>query len=134
MGYGACVYVHCVYGDRSIEIDFVIGKSTVTPIKSIIVPTLDLVAAVSGAKLNAKICNEPGLIANRDYYWTDASVVLHYTHNTSTRFEMFIANQLNVLHALTSVDQWRHIPGKLNPANIASRGLQPCQVSGFELW
>ena len=134
VGYGACSYLRCVYGDGSIEVNFVMGKSRVTPIKSVSVPRLELVAAVLGAKLNAKICNELDLIVNRVYYWTDALVVLRYIHNTSTRFEMFIANRLNVLHALTSVDQWKHIPGKLNPADIASRGLQPCQVRDVELW
>ena len=128
VGYGACSYLRCVYGDGSIEVNFVMGKSRVTPIKSMSVPRLELVAAVLGAKLNVKICNELDLIVNRVYYWTDALVVLLYIHNTSTRFEMFIANRLNVLHALTSVDQWKHIPGKLNLADIASRGLQPCQV------
>ena len=61
-------------------------------------------------------------------------VVLRYIHNVSTRFEIFIANRLNVLHVLTSVDQWRHVPGKLNPADLASRGMQLCQASDADLW
>ena len=97
-------------------------------------PTLELVAAMLGAKLGTKICNELDLHVNRVYYWTDAVVVLHCIHNVSNRFEIFIANRLNVLHALTSVDQWRHVPGKLNPANLASRGMQPCQASDADLW
>ena len=97
-------------------------------------PRLELVAAVLGAKLGMKICNELDLHVNRVYYWTDAMVVLRYIHNVSTRFEIFIANRLNVLHALTSVDQWRHVPGKLNPADLASRGMQPCQASDADLW
>ena len=112
VGYGACSHLRCVYGDGSIEVNFVMGKSRVTPIKFIGVPRLGLVAAVLGAKLNAKICNELDLIVNRVYYWTNAVVVLRYIHNTSTRFEVFIANRLNVLHALTSVDQWKRIPGQ----------------------
>ena len=97
------------------------GKSRVTPLKPMSMPRLELVDAVLGAKLGTKICNELDLHVNCVYYWTDAVVVLRYIHNVSTRFEIFIANRLNVLHALTSVDQWRHVPGKLNPADLAFR-------------
>ena len=134
VGYGACSYLRCVYSDGSIEISFVMGKSRVTPLKPMSMPRLELVAAVLGAKLGMKICNELDLHVNRVYYWTDAMVVLRYIHNVSTRFEIFIANRLNVLHALTSVDQWRHVPRKLNPADLASRGMQPCQASNADLW
>ena len=134
VGYGACSYLRCSYSDGSIESNFVMGKSRVTPLKTMSMPRLELVAAVLGAKLSNKICDELDLHVNRVYYWTDASVVLRYIHNTSSRFEIFVSNRLNVLHALTSVKQWRYLPGKLNPADIASRGLQPCQVREAELW
>ena len=126
--------IYAVYSDGSIEISFVMGKSRVTPLKPMNMPRLELVAAMLGAKLGTKICNELDLHVNRVYYWTDAVVVLRCIHNVSNRFEIFIANRLNVLHALTSVDQWRHVPGKLNSANLASRGMQPCQASDADLW
>ena len=66
-------------------------------------PRLELVAAVRGAKLGTKICNELDVHVNRVYHWTDAVVVLRYIHSVST--EIFVANRLNVLHALTSIDQ-----------------------------
>jgi len=71
------------------------GKSTVKPLKPMSMPRLELVAAVLGAKLGAKICNELDLHVHRVYFWTDAVVVLRYIHNISTRFEIFIASSFS---------------------------------------
>ena len=35
---------------------------------------------------------------------------------------------------LTSPDQWRHCPGKVNPANDASRGLKQENLSRQHRW
>ena len=57
------------------------------------------------------------------FYWTDATVVLRYISNSSSRFEAFVGNRIELLHTLTAVSQWRYVPTNDNQADLASRGI-----------
>ena len=52
-----------------------------------------------------------------------SAIVLGYITNRWKRFQTFVANRVAAIHELTNPDQWRHVYGKLNPADLASRGL-----------
>ena len=55
--------------------------------------------------------------------WTDSAIVLGYITNRQKLFQMVVANGVTAIHQLTNPDQWSHVDGKLNPADLASRGL-----------
>ena len=131
-GYGACSYLRVLYDDSEVRCCFVMGKSRVAPLKPVSVPRLELVAAVLAAKLSALIVREFQINLSAVYLWTDAVVVLRYLHNTSTRFETFVANRIELLHTLSSLNQWHYVPTKLNPADIASRGVWPDKVNAVK--
>ena len=133
-GYGACSYLRVLYDDSEVRCCFVMGKSRVAPLKPVSVPRLELVAAVLAAKLSALIVREFQINLSAVYLWTDAVVVLRYLHNTSTRFETFVANHIELLHTLSSLNQWHYVPTKLNPADIASRGVWPDKVNAVNVW
>ena len=133
-GYGVCVYIRAVYADTTVRCLLVMGKSRVAPVKRVTVPRLELVAAVLSAKLCNMICRELDFTFNNVFLWTDASVVLRYILNSSSRFELFVANRVEQLHRMTSPEQWRFVPGVQNPADIASRGLTPKRMDCLTLW
>ena len=110
-GYGACVYIRCVYSDASMQCSRMMGKSRVAPLKRVTVPRLELVTAVLSAKLCSVIQNEMDFSFNRVCFWTDASVVLRYILNSSSQLETFVPNRIEQLHTMTSPDQWRFVPG-----------------------
>ncbi|XP_067950597.1 uncharacterized protein [Watersipora subatra] len=58
----------------------------------------------------------------REVFWTDSKVVLGYVHNEARRFHVYVANRVQQICSVTSVDQWHYINTKENPADIASRG------------
>ena len=53
----------------------------------------------------------------------DSTTVLQYIKNENRRFHRFVATRLEEIHEHTTAEQWRHVPGALNPANDGSRGL-----------
>ncbi len=62
-------------------------------------------------------------------------VVLGYIFNNARRFHTFVSNRVQQIRDLTSVDQWRYIATKSNPADIASRGLNAqCLINKKEWW
>ena len=121
--YGVCSYLRVLNVDGLIKCHFVMGKSNVAPLKSISIPRLELTAAVLAAKLSAFIVRELEFEFSRIVFWSDATVVLRYINNTSSRFRTFVANRIELIHTLTLADQWRYVLTDLNPADIASRGV-----------
>ena len=66
--------------------------------------------------------------------WTDSMVIQQYIANESRRFKTFVANRLAEIHDLTSDARWRHVPGKLNPADDCSRGLPVHALTHDHRW
>ena len=60
--------------------------------------------------------------------------VLGYIRNTTARYKTFVANRIATIHDLTKVSDWHHIDGKLNPADIASRGIMPTDDVKLREW
>ena len=104
----------------------VFAKTRVAPIKPVTIPRLELSAAVLAVKVSQTLDKELGYSNVKHVFWCDSKVVLGYIANTNKRFHVFVANRLGFIHTHTMVDQWRHVSGKENIADIASRG---CLVS-----
>ena len=58
-------------------------------------------------------------------FWTDSQVVLAYIRSTTKRFKVFVANRVQKIQEHSDVNQWNYVKGKDNPADDASRGLDP---------
>ena len=52
--------------------------------------------------------------------WSDSSVALHWIKGNGN-YKQFVKNRVTKIRTNTSIN-WRHIPGEINPADIASRG------------
>ena len=51
-------------------------------------------------------------------------ITLNYIKNENRRFQTFVANRVSEIRELTHPDQWKHCPGKINPADDVSCGLE----------
>lgn len=61
-------------------------------------------------------------------------IVLGYIKNVWRHFKTFIGNRLSVIHDATSPDQWCYIDSNLNPADIASRGIDASDTESLSNW
>ncbi|KAK3747362.1 hypothetical protein QZH41_005268 [Actinostola sp. cb2023] len=100
--YGTATYLRIEYPDGVIECSFIAGKSRNAPIKSVSIPRLELQGALLAARVDHAIRKE---------------LDFKFEKNETRRFQTYVANRITEIRELTSPDQWRHCPGKLNPAD-----------------
>ena len=99
-----------VHRSESIKCLFGLGKCRIAPLKLLTVPHLELSAAVIAVKLAYIVRQETEYVIDRIVFQTDASVVLRYIQNTSSRYLCFIANRLELIHTISPPQQWRYVP------------------------
>ena len=122
-GYGACSYLRCKNKDGQIHVSLLTAKGRLAPIKEITIPRLELCAAVEAIRLDVMIRRELDLELLPSTFWTDSQIVLAYIHGyDDTRFKVFVANRVSVIRQNSEKEQWHHIAGKENPADVVSRG------------
>lgn len=123
IAYAASAYLRIVDDDGVISCTFIMGKCRNCPIKRPTIPRLELMASVLAVRLSNLIRAE--LDWNIDYitFWTDSTTVLQYIRNENRRFQRFVATRLEEIHEHTTPEQWRHVPGAVNPADDGTRGL-----------
>ena len=127
----AMVYLMTISADGSIPTRYVISKSKMAPIKQLSIPKLELEAATLGAEL-AGFCEiQMTIDVKSKKFWTDSTAVLSWI-KSKDRQKMYIANRLNKIAENLNKDDWRHVPGKMNPADHGTRGLAPCDLQ--KLW
>ena len=57
------------------------------------------------------------------YHWTDSSTVLQWLQAAHKKQQVFVANRAAEILGNSSMDQWRHVKGVENPADIGTRGM-----------
>ena len=49
-------------------------------------------------------------------------------------WKQYVQHRVSEIHSLTSRENWRHCPGKLNPADMPSRGVSAKQLADNSVW
>ena len=122
-GYGQCSYLRLKNDDGRVHCCFLIGKSRVAPLKPTTVPRLELTAAVVSVKMSNILKEELTYDVSQEHFWTDSKRVLGYICNEERRFNVFVANRIQLIKEYTSNKQWHYVKSEDNPADHASRGL-----------
>ncbi|XP_070855336.1 uncharacterized protein [Drosophila suzukii] len=132
----AAVYMRIPQPDSSFYTTLITAKSKISPTKPLTIPRTELCGAVLATKLTKWV------VANNRWknaqisvtYWTDATIVLHWIKGDVTRWKTFVANRVAYILDHSDSNQWRHVPTADNPADSATRGLSPSEISIFDLW
>jgi len=132
--YGACVYIRTSVGDNDHKSNLLCSKSRVAPIKTISLPRLELSAALVLARLVAKVGASIDLTNVQVFLWSDSTITLNWITSTSRKWSVFVANRIGEIQRLTEIKNWRHVASANNPADIVSRGLDPCELADSAMW
>lgn len=131
--YGSCIYIRSLDELGNVEIHLLCAKARVAPIKACSIPRLELCGAYLGAQLSASVLAALRLKIDRQVYWTDSNVVIGWL-NSPNQAKTFVANRVAAISELTQTADWRHVPTSQNPADLASRGVNPQDVPNSDLW
>ena len=133
-GYGQCSYLRLIDSEGNISSVLVMGKSRVTPTKTVTIPRLELTAAVVSVRIANFLQKQLDYESIEHYYWTDSKAVLGYIANESRRFRIFVANRVQEIHDSSDTKAWHHVASKTNPADIASRGATADELLHADKW
>ncbi|XP_075256718.1 uncharacterized protein LOC142349192 [Convolutriloba macropyga] len=119
----AMCIVEYLQDEATLKLTYVIGKCRVAPIRHTTIPKLELQAAVYGVRLKRQILREHDVKIDKVYHWTDSSTVLQWLQSAHKKQQVFVANRAAEILESSSMDQWRHVKGIENPADIGTRGM-----------
>ena len=60
--------------------------------------------------------------------------MLQWIRSQKCRYQTFVANRVGEILEVSNSQLWRHVPGKLSPADICSRGISTEDLSSNHLW
>ena len=120
--YGAVVYLVDVVSRRSVV---VASKSRVAPLKGLSIPRLELLGALVLSVLVCRVKEAIQEVVSVDKLvcWTDSMVVLYWLKNGKD-LKQFVRNRVFSIREKVVGENWRHCPGKANPADILSRQVK----------
>ena len=124
VAYGVACYLRSSNKNGQINVCLVMAKSKVAPVKAVTIPRLELQAALLAARVDLTVRSELRLDLAPSTFWVDSEIVLCYLSNSSRRFQTFVANRVSAIQDLTCVEQWKFVPGVVNPADLITRGKE----------
>ncbi|GFV16474.1 integrase catalytic domain-containing protein [Trichonephila clavipes] len=134
LAYAAAIYCRQKHNGK-IKVQLLVSKTkNVAPVKQVSIPRLEL----CGAHLLSKLFKS--VLRTLEYYtfdvfaWTDSKIVLSWLSGHPRQWKTFVANRTSEIIEVLPTKHWRHVPSKENPADIASRGIDPKCLPDCKLW
>ncbi len=123
LAYGAVIYLKTVYSKGPPTSIFVTarGKVNPPPPKGQTLPRCELLGARFLARLVASVKEYMGTPDIMTYLFSDSTITLTWLKQEAGRWRQFVANQVAVIQRLTKQEDWFHIPGEINPADLLTR-------------
>ncbi|KRZ28867.1 hypothetical protein T4C_8238 [Trichinella pseudospiralis] len=115
-------------------IKLIVAKSKITPLKSVTLPRLKLVAALVTAKLISHVKRVIDLNIDRVCCWSDSQITLCWIRNVARTWKPFVKNRVESIHELVKPEDWRYCPTKDNPADVITRGTTLKKLKDNNLW
>ncbi|GFY02446.1 uncharacterized protein TNCV_3503271 [Trichonephila clavipes] len=117
--YASCVFLRTEVGG-AITCQLVQARARVASIKPITIPRLELLACTIGSRLINTTKIDLGLENVPIYCWSDSVNALYWIKRKEN-WGTFVNNKVQEIRRLTNPEDWKHIPGILNPADLPSR-------------
>lgn len=137
VGYGCCIYLRVVNISGEVKVLLLCSKSRVNPIsKRLSVPRLELNAAHLLSLLIDRVYNILKVKVKIDSVtlYSDSQVVLAWLKIEITRLLSYVANRVKIIKEKTLAWNWYYVKSQDNPADLISKGVDPCELSSCAFW
>ncbi|XP_059083353.1 uncharacterized protein LOC131880688 [Tigriopus californicus] len=128
----AVAYLRCSNQENDVSVRLVASKTRVAPKKPLTIPKLELQAAVLAARLADYLGRVLRIKLDGRFFWTDSRVVHCWIRSVAQTYKPFVALRIGEIQGLTLEREWRHVPGKLNPADLGTRVSASVRIT--DLW
>ncbi|XP_065665735.1 uncharacterized protein LOC136087157 [Hydra vulgaris] len=109
------------------------SKTKVAPIKKLTIPRLELLGCLLLANLMHKVVQDV-LILGKICYWTDSKISLSWIKNSKRDWKLWVQHRVSKIQELSNKNDWSHIEGENNPADIPTRDLNLLTFQTNCLW
>ncbi|GFW85018.1 integrase catalytic domain-containing protein [Trichonephila clavipes] len=133
LAYAAAIYCRQKHNGK-IKVQLLVSKTKVAPVKQVSIPRLELCGAHLLSKLFKSVLRTLKHYTFDVFAWTDSKIVLSWLSGHPRKWKTFVANRTSEIMEVLPTKHWRHVPSKENPADIASRGIDPKCLPDCKLW
>ena len=119
--FAAVVYLRSIYDDDDIRCSFLMANTKVAPKRALSVARLELQAAVLGARLADYVRKATTRHIDRVFFWTDSKCAIGWIRSTAVWYKPLVAHRVGEIQTLTALKSWRHVPGRVNVSDCATR-------------
>lgn len=129
--YSATVFLRVAGHTTTVQL--LCAKSRVAPVKEVTIPKLELMACVLCVRLYNNVKFALNLNEVAVYFYSDSTTALAWIQNND-QFGTFVSNRVKEILLTTNPQQWRHVAGVNNPADLPSRGCYPNDCIRSHWW
>ena len=131
--YAAVIYVRIVT-NKDIKVQFLTSKTRVAPNKPITIPRLELLSCLLLSKLMKTVVEsiKYEIIQARTICWTDSKIAYYWITQKYKDWKPWVQNRVNRINEFET--EWKHVPGSVNPADIATREINLLHTSIKNEW
>ncbi|XP_072400874.1 uncharacterized protein [Diabrotica undecimpunctata] len=61
-------------------------------------------------------------------------IVLWWLNTEANKLQVFVSNRVSEIQTLSNISNWSYVNTKENPADVASRGMYPDELSNCKVW
>ena len=132
--YCAAIYL-IIETTEGISSRLLCSKTRIAPLKGLSIPRLELMAAKILTTLMQTVVNalSKQTEISEIRYWSDSMTVLYWLQNRG-EWKTFVQHRINEILKVSNKNQWGHVAGLENPADLGSRGVLATELKNDTLW
>jgi ribonuclease HI len=132
--YATVAYMRCESNNK-VTVRFIQAKLRVRPVKAAhTIPRMELLAIELGLQLVKKIYKTFKIETKNIYIWTDSRACHDWLSIKARALQVFIKNRVLKVRQFLKLKQVKWVPGMLNPADSATRGISAAQQRMDKHW
>ena len=132
--YCAAVYVRR-QSESKICVNLLAAKTRVAPLKELTIPRLELVSCQLLVELLSVVVNSlKSLCGVKIFCWSDSEVSLCWIRGVHKQWNTWVENRVIKIRKEVEPNSWYHVPGSLNPADVATRSISAKDLTCDSVW